>query len=189
MLTNRGTFIINGTEKNVVPQINRAPGLYVLNKSRVKISGKKVEKKGFVCELLPSRGAFILFDVSSHGIYASIKGAMNDSAPNFRVTEILKALGMSVNAINSVFEGSPMIAKTLTVSPHEVEKEQIYTRENIIDDKLIRSFRADISKGRSVEVTGMQTKIRSLVAEYEKLKNDDAARIKIDAVLDQMICE
>ena len=86
MMTRKGTFIINGTERVVVSQLVRSPGVYfdrTLDKtSDVDVYGVKV---------IPSRGAWLEFDVDKR----STVGVRIDRKRRQPVTVLLKALGWS----------------------------------------------------------------------------------------------
>jgi DNA-directed RNA polymerase subunit beta len=58
MMTERGTFIINGTERVVVSQLVRSPGVY-FSRELVKTTDKDV----YIAKIIPSRGAWLEFDV------------------------------------------------------------------------------------------------------------------------------
>src|SRR3712207_7875182 len=58
IMTNKGTFVINGTERVVVSQLVRSPGVY-FDKTLDKTSDKDV----FSAKAIPSRGAWLEFDV------------------------------------------------------------------------------------------------------------------------------
>jgi DNA-directed RNA polymerase subunit beta len=183
MITDKGTFIINGVEKNIISQIVRAPGLYVLTKSKIRLNNKKSEKKGYICELLPSRGTLINFYTHGNGNKATIKCAIrnsqHDKAPEFGVTELLKALGLGETEINKIYKNNVLIANSLL--------EDRCTRKNILEDKLIRSFRADAENGKNNENQGLFTKIRKLINEYNSIptNNND----KVNNLLDQIVTE
>jgi DNA-directed RNA polymerase subunit beta len=61
IMTDKGTFIINGIEKIVISQIVRSPGAYILSKSQVKLNNKKKVNEGYICEVLPAKGTLINF--------------------------------------------------------------------------------------------------------------------------------
>lgn len=86
VMTDRGTFIINGIERVVVSQIVRSYGvIFVANES----AGKKY----FGAKLIPSRGAWLEFETSSKGVI-SVKVDRKRKIP---VTTFLKALGIGGN--------------------------------------------------------------------------------------------
>ncbi len=86
VMTDRGTFIINGVERVVVSQIVRSYGVIFVAEE---VAGKKL----FGAKLIPSRGAWLEFETSNRGII-SVKVDRKRKIP---VTTFLKALGMKSN--------------------------------------------------------------------------------------------
>ena len=84
IMTGRGTFIINGTERVVVSQLVRSPGVY-FSKDLDKTSDKDV----FIAKIIPSRGAWLEFDVDKKDTV----GVRIDRKRRQSVTVLLKALG------------------------------------------------------------------------------------------------
>ncbi|MEG1606057.1 MAG: DNA-directed RNA polymerase subunit beta, partial [Clostridia bacterium] len=83
LMTEHGTFIINGAERVIVSQLVRSPGVYY---------AKSIDKAGnnlFSCTMIPNRGAWIEYETDANGvIYARI-----DRARKLPVTVLLRALG------------------------------------------------------------------------------------------------
>ena len=65
LMTNKGTFIINGTERVVVSQLVRSPGVY-FDRSVDKATDKDV----FACKIIPSRGAWLEFEIDKKDLVA-----------------------------------------------------------------------------------------------------------------------
>ena len=84
MMTRKGTFIINGTERVVVSQLVRSPGVY-FDRTLDKTSDVDV----FGVKVIPSRGAWLEFDVDKR----STVGVRIDRKRRQPVTVLLKALG------------------------------------------------------------------------------------------------
>ena len=104
VMTRKGTFIINGTERVVVSQLVRSPGVYfdrTLDKtSDVDVYGVKV---------IPGRGAWLEFDVDKR----STVGVRIDRKRRQPVTVLLKALGWSTDKIREHFGWSETLVATL----------------------------------------------------------------------------
>src|SRR5438552_17888612 len=83
MMTSKGTFIINGTERVVVSQLVRSPGVY-FDRSIDKTTDKDV----FLAKVIPSRGAWLEFDVDKRDTV----GVRIDRKRRQNVTAFLKAL-------------------------------------------------------------------------------------------------
>jgi DNA-directed RNA polymerase subunit beta len=58
-MTKSGSFVVNGCEKIVISQLTRSPGVYIFNKSQIKLVSKKKINTGRICEIFPSRGTLI----------------------------------------------------------------------------------------------------------------------------------
>ena len=94
IMTNKGTFVINGTERVVVSQLVRSPGVY-FDKSLDKTSDKDV----FSAKVIPSRGAWLEFDVDKRDTV----GVRIDRKRRQPVTVLLKALGWTTEQIRQEF--------------------------------------------------------------------------------------
>jgi DNA-directed RNA polymerase subunit beta len=106
MMTDNGTFIINGTERVVVSQLVRSPGVY-FDTSIDKTSDKDV----FSAKVIPGRGAWLEFDIDKKDTV----GVRVDRKRRQYVTTFLRALGFaeSDEDILALFGGSELIANTL----------------------------------------------------------------------------
>ncbi|WP_456937815.1 DNA-directed RNA polymerase subunit beta [Geodermatophilus sp. SYSU D00684] len=104
IMTNKGTFVINGTERVVVSQLVRSPGVY-FDKTLDKTSDKDV----FSAKVIPSRGAWLEFDVDKRDTV----GVRIDRKRRQPVTVLLKALGWTEDRIREHFQWSPTVLATL----------------------------------------------------------------------------
>jgi DNA-directed RNA polymerase subunit beta len=118
MMTDRGTFIINGTERVVVSQLVRSPGVY-FSKELDKTSDRDV----FIAKIIPSRGAWLEFDVDKKDTV----GVRIDRKRRQNVTVFLKALGFSTDEILKLFANAVSIQNTL-------EKDHVETHEEALED-------------------------------------------------------
>ena len=121
MMTDQGTFIINGTERIVVSQLVRSPGVYYSSEMD---SGKQIYK----AQIIPSRGAWLEFEVDKRDqLMVSIDRKRKQSATMF-----LRALGIAVtnDDIIELLGNSDVIKRTL-------ERDTALTRE----DALIEIYR------------------------------------------------
>ncbi|GAE69675.1 DNA-directed RNA polymerase [Cutibacterium acnes JCM 18909] len=84
LMTSKGTFIINGTERVVVSQLVRSPGVYF-----EKTADKTSDKDIFTCKVIPSRGAWLEFEIDKRDTV----GVRLDRKRKQNVTVFLKALG------------------------------------------------------------------------------------------------
>ncbi len=104
VMTEKGTFIINGTERVVVSQLVRSPGVY-FEKSKDKATENDITSS----KVIPARGAWLEFDVDKR---ASV-GVRIDRKRRQPVTVLLKALGWSNDEIRARFGFSEIMMATL----------------------------------------------------------------------------
>jgi len=118
LMTQRGTFIINGTERVVVSQLVRSPGVY-FERQMEKTSDKDI----YSARVIPSRGAWLEFEIDKRDQV----GVRIDRKRKQSVTVFLKALGLTSEEILEHFAGYESIAATL-------EKDAILTKEEALKD-------------------------------------------------------
>ncbi len=111
LMTSKGTFIINGTERVVVSQLVRSPGVY-FERSADKTSDKDI----FTCKVIPSRGAWLEFEIDKRDTV----GVRLDRKRKQNITVFLKALGWTVDRILEEFGSHESIRQTLE-KDHGVE--------------------------------------------------------------------
>ena len=121
LMTDKGTFIINGTERVVVSQLVRSPGVY-FERSLDKTSDKDI----FTAKMIPSRGAWLEFEVDKRDLV----GVRLDRKRKQNVTVLLKALGWTEDQILEEFGQYESIRLTL-------EKDHIAGQ----DDALLDIYR------------------------------------------------
>ena len=105
LMTEHGTFIINGAERVIVSQLVRSPGVYF---------SKAIDKTGaflFSAQMIPNRGAWIEYETDANGVvFARI-----DRARKLPVTVLLRAMGVeSDEEIIRLFGNDEHVAATLT---------------------------------------------------------------------------
>jgi DNA-directed RNA polymerase subunit beta len=126
MMTEWGTFIINGTERVIVTQLVRSPGAYLMEP-------KDATKQVFTANLMPSRGSWLELEIDKKGIvYARI-----DRKRKLPITTLLRALpaedpstGFALDTssnekILELFDNSPYIVNTLEKDPSTREEEAL----------------------------------------------------------------
>ena len=118
LMTPRGTFVINGTERVVVSQIVRSPGVY-FERTIEKASDKDV----LTAKIIPSRGAWLEFEVDKKDLV----GVRIDRKRKLPVTIFLKALGWSSDQIIEQFGEFESIRATL-------EKDNAQTQDEALLD-------------------------------------------------------
>ena len=104
LMTENGSFIINGAERVIVSQLVRSPGVY--NAS----SKDKTGKEMFATTVMPNRGAWLELEQDAEGaLYVRV-----DRKKKLCITVLLRALGFGSNrAIEDLFPGDGIIGKTL----------------------------------------------------------------------------
>ncbi len=118
LMTDKGTFIINGTERVVVSQLVRSPGVY-FERQQEKTSDKDI----YTARVIPSRGAWLEFEIDKRDQV----GVRIDRKRKQSVTVFLKALGLTSEEILESFAGFQSIELTL-------EKDNILTKEEALKD-------------------------------------------------------
>ncbi len=152
LMTDRGTFIINGTERVVVSQLVRSPGVY-FERTPDKTSDKDI----FTAKIIPSRGAWLEFEVDKRDQV----GVRVDRKRKQSVTVLLKALGWTEAQILEEFGEYESIRQTLE-KDHTAGQDEalldIYrklrpgeppTREaaqNLLDNLYFNGKRYDLAK-------------------------------------------
>jgi DNA-directed RNA polymerase subunit beta len=117
-MTLEGTFIINGTERVVVSQLVRSPGVYF--ESSV---DKTTDKDVFVARVIPGRGAWLEFEIDKKDI-VSVRLDRKRKQP---VTVLLKAMGWSAEQIAERFADYESMLQTL-------EKDHVTTQDEALLD-------------------------------------------------------
>jgi len=102
-MTERGTFVINGTERVVVTQLVRSPGAYLMEP-------KDREKQVFIANLMPARGSWLELEIDKKGkVFVRI-----DRKRKLPVTVLLRAMGYATDEeILKLFENSLYIRNTI----------------------------------------------------------------------------
>ncbi len=94
LMTDKGTFIINGTERVVVSQLVRSPGVYF-----ERTADKTSDKDIYTAKVIPSRGAWLEFEIDKRDMV----GVRLDRKRKQNVTVLLKALGWTNEQIREEF--------------------------------------------------------------------------------------
>src|SRR5690242_7061430 len=104
LMTERGTFVINGTERVVVSQLVRSPGVYF-----ERTADKTSDKDVYTTKIIPSRGAWLEFEIDKRDMV----GVRIDRKRKQSVTVLLKALGWSEAQILEEFGDVESMRATL----------------------------------------------------------------------------
>jgi DNA-directed RNA polymerase subunit beta len=123
LMTDRGTFIINGAERVIVNQIVRSPGVYY--KSEIDKNGRRT----YSASLIPNRGAWLKFETDRNDlVWVRI-----DKTRKLSAQVLLKALGLSDNEIFDALRHPEYFQKT-------IEKEGQFSEEEALME-LYRKLR------------------------------------------------
>jgi DNA-directed RNA polymerase subunit beta len=152
VMTPRGTFVINGTERVVVSQLVRSPGVY-FERTIEKTSDKDI----FSSKIIPSRGAWLEFEVDKKDLV----GVRIDRKRKQSVTVFLKALGWTAEQIREEFGEFESMMATLekdTVNTQDEALLDIYRKlrpgepptkeaaQNLIENLYFNPKRYDLAK-------------------------------------------
>ena len=122
LMTDNGSFVINGAERVIVSQLVRSPGVY--NGMQVDKSGKKL----FDTTVIPSRGAWLEFEQDSQNVL----WVRVDRTRKLTATVLLRALGFGTDeSIVELFENDKMIADTCAKDTAKTESDgliELYRR-------------------------------------------------------------
>ena len=162
MMTDQGTFIINGTERIVVSQLVRSPGVYYSSEMD---SGKQIYK----AQIIPSSGAWLEFEVDKRDqLMVSIDRKRKQSATMF-----LRALGIAVtnDDIIELLGNSDVIKRTL-------ERDTALTRE----DALIEIYRR-LRPGEPPTVDASRSLLEGLLFNPQRYDLARVGRYKVNKKL------
>ena len=110
LMTDTGSFVINGAERVIVSQLVRSPGIYY------GIAHDKVGKELYSCTVIPNRGAWLEYETDSNDIFY----VRVDRTRKVPVTVLIRALGFGTNAeIVDLFGEEPKILASFGKDPSE----------------------------------------------------------------------
>ena len=172
LMTPRGTFIVNGTERVVVSQLVRSPGVY-FERSLDKTSDKDI----YSAKIIPSRGAWLEFEIDKRDQV----GVRVDRKRKQSVTALLKALGWTNERILEEFGEYESMRLTLEKDPTSNQDEallDIYRKlrpgepptkeaaQNLLDNLYFSPKRYDLAKVGRYKLNkklGLQAPLRESV--------------------------
>ncbi len=105
LMTETGTFVINGAERVIVSQLVRSPGIYY------GIAHDKIGKRLFSCTVIPNRGAWLEYETDSNDVFY----VRVDRTRKVPITVLVRALGVGTNEeILELFGDEPKILASFT---------------------------------------------------------------------------
>jgi DNA-directed RNA polymerase subunit beta len=164
-MTDRGTFVINGTERVVVTQLVRSPGAYLMEP-------KDREKQVFIANLMPARGSWLELEIDKKGkVFVRI-----DRKRKLPVTVLLRAMGYaSDEEILRLFDNSLYIRNT-------IEADTEVTRSE--DGALIELFKKQ-RPGEPPTVENARTLLNQLFFDPKRYDLTRVGRYKLNSRLKQ----
>ncbi|KAB1644385.1 DNA-directed RNA polymerase subunit beta [Pseudoclavibacter sp. CFCC 14310] len=162
MMTRKGTFIVNGSERVVVSQLVRSPGVYFERQFE-----KNSDKEVFSARVIPSRGAWLEFEVDKRDQV----GVRIDRKRKQSVTVFLKALGLTAEDIQAEFAGYDSILSTL-------EKDTIATK-----DEALRDIYRKLRPGEQVAAEAARALLDNFYFNDKRYDLAKVGRYKIDRKL------
>ncbi len=161
LMTDRGTFIINGAERVIVNQIVRSPGVYF--KKEIDTNGRSA----FNASLIPNRGAWLKFETDANDlVWVRI-----DKTRKLSALVLLKALGLSDGEILDSLRHPEYLQKT-------IEKEGNFTE----DEALMELYRK-LRPGEPPTVAGGQQLLESRFFDPKRYDLGKVGRYKINKKL------
>ena len=162
MMTEQGTFIINGTERIVVSQLVRSPGVYY----STEMDG---ENRVFKAQVIPARGAWLEFEVDKRSqLVVSIDRKRKQSA-----TMLLRALGIAVtnDEITELLGDSDVVLRS-------IERDTALTRE----DALIETYKR-LRPGEPPTVEAARSHLEGLLFNAQRYDLARVGRYKVNKKL------
>ena len=161
VMTDKGTFIINGTERIVVSQLVRSPGVYFDSDI-----DKKTEKDIYLCKVIPTRGSWIEMETDKKNIaYIRI-----DRRRKFLLSIFLKAVGFGNNSnLSNIFGyGKKEESKINDLGPDQKAEALENKKNNMINPESALDKAGCIFNTLEKDVT--ETEEEALIEIYKKLR-------------------
>jgi len=167
LMTDRGTFIINGAERVIVNQIVRSPGVYY--KAELDKSGRRT----YSASLIPNRGAWLKFETDKKGlVWVRI-----DKTRKLSAAVLLKALGLSDSEIYDSLRHPEFFQRTMEEEGHYSEEEALM--------ELYRKLRP----GEPPTVSGGQQLLESRFLDPKRYDLGRVGRYKLNKKLNLNVAE
>ena len=110
LMTDTGSFVINGAERVIVSQLVRSPGIYFT------LEHDKLGKECYFCQVIPNRGAWLEYETDSNDVF----NVRVDRTRKVPVTVLLRALGLGSNSeIIEMFGDEPKLEASFAKDPSD----------------------------------------------------------------------
>ena len=200
LMTESGTFIINGAERVVVSQLVRSPGAYYATEFDTK-TGRKI----YTSTVMPLRGAWIEYETDGNDVFY----ARVDRTRKIPVTSLLRAIGIQTDEqMMELFGDEPKLQSTIQKDPIKTQDEaliEIYKKlrpgelptvdaaRNLFNSLFFDSRRYDLAKvGRYKfnKKLGLASRIQGQVA-FETIANPETGEVLVekDSVISEEVAE
>ena len=162
LMTETGTFVINGAERVIVSQLVRSPGIYYA------ISHDKTGKELINCTVIPNRGAWLEYETDSNDVFY----VRVDRTRKVPVTVLIRAMGLSTNEeIINFFGDEPKLMQSLEKDP-----------STNYETGLLELYRK-IRPGEPLSVESAQSLIQSMFFEVKRYDLAKVGRYKFNKKL------
>ena len=171
MMTDSGTFIINGAERVIVSQIVRSPGIYY------EAAEDKSGKSLFSATVIPYRGAWLEYETDSSDVFY-VRIDKNRKLP---ITVLLRAFGLATNErITDLFGEEPMLKATFEKDLMQQEAEKNGTNP---DEEALKEIYKKLRPGEPPIVDSAVTLINNLFFDPKRYDISPVGRYKFNKKL------
>ncbi|MBE6718226.1 MAG: DNA-directed RNA polymerase subunit beta [Ruminococcaceae bacterium] len=168
LMTENGTFVINGAERVIVSQIVRSPGMYY--DSSIDKTGKKL----YTATVIPYRGAWLEYETDANDVFY-VRIDKNRKIP---VTVLIRALGIESDAeIKALFGEDPKIVQTLEKDGMNQEAQKNGTT---VGDEALKEIYKKLRPGEPPLVESAQILINNLFFDPKRYDLANVGRYKFD---------
>ncbi len=169
IMTETGTFVINGAERVIVSQLVRSPGIYY------GIDHDKIGKELYSCTVIPNRGAWLEYETDSNDIFY-VKVDRTRKSP---ITVFLRAMGLGTNQeIIDVFGEEPKLLASFAKDPSITEKNPMGSYEG----GLLELYRK-IRPGEPLNVDSAESLINAMLFDPRRYDLAKVGRYKFNKKL------
>ncbi|MCR4691687.1 MAG: DNA-directed RNA polymerase subunit beta [Lachnospiraceae bacterium] len=169
LMTETGTFVINGAERVIVSQLVRSPGIYYA------IDHDKLGKELFSCTVIPNRGAWLEYETDPNDVFS----VRVDKTRKVPVTVFLRALGIGTNTeIKELFGDEPKILASLEKDPTVSERNP----EGSYEEGLLELYRK-IRPGEPLSVESAESLIQAMFFDSRRYDLAKVGRYKFNKKL------
>ncbi|MCR5337241.1 MAG: DNA-directed RNA polymerase subunit beta [Lachnospiraceae bacterium] len=169
LMTETGTFVINGAERVIVSQLVRSPGIYY------SIDHDKLGKELFSCQVIPNRGAWLEYETDANDVFY----VRVDRTRKVPVTVFLRAMGIGTNKeILNLFGEEPKIMASLSKDPSVSERNP----EGSYEEGLLELYRK-IRPGEPLSVESAESLITAMFFDPRRYDLAKVGRYKFNKKL------